>query len=55
VPWLAAYIEKAVAQFDVAVVPFLDTPLVARMSPMKRETYAKGKVPVVALGMLKSM
>lgn len=23
-----------VAQFDVAIVPFLDTPLVARMGPM---------------------
>ena len=47
--------EKVVAQFDVAIVPFLDTPLVARMSPMKRETYAKGKVPVVALGTLKGL
>ena len=47
--------EKAVAQFDVAVVPFLDTPLVARMSPMKRETYAKGKVPIVALEALKDL
>lgn len=45
--------EAVVAQFDVALVPFLDTPLVVRMSPMKHETYAKGKVPVVALGMLK--
>ena len=47
--------EAVVAQFDVALVPFLDTPLVARMSPMKRETYAKGKVPVVALGTLKGL
>jgi glycosyltransferase involved in cell wall biosynthesis len=47
--------EAVVAQFDVAIVPFLDTPLVARMSPMKRETYAKGKVPVVALGGLKGL
>jgi hypothetical protein len=47
--------EAVVAQFDVAVVPFLDTPLVARMSPMKRETYAKGKVPVVALEALKGI
>jgi len=47
--------EAVVAQFDVAVVPFLDTPLVARMSPMKRETYAKGKVPVVAMGALKGI
>ena len=47
--------EAVVAQFDVAIVPFLDTPLVARMSPMKRETYAKGKVPLVALGELKSL
>jgi hypothetical protein len=29
--------------------------LVARMSPMKRETYAKGKVPIVALEALKGM
>ncbi len=47
--------EAVVAQFDVAIVPFLDTPLVARMSPMKRETYAKGKVPLVGLGELKSL
>ena len=47
--------EAVVVQFDVAIVPFLDTPLVARMSPMKRETYAKGKVPVVALEGLKSL
>ena len=47
--------EAMVAQFDVGVVPFLDTPLVARMSPMKRETYAKGKVPLVALGELKGL
>ena len=47
--------EAVVAQFDVALVPFLDTPLVARMSPMKRETYAKGKVPIVALEALKGM
>jgi hypothetical protein len=42
--------EKVVAQFDVAIVPFLDTPLVARMSPMKREAYTKDKVPLVGLG-----
>ena len=47
--------EAVVAQFDVALVPFLDTPLVARMSPMKRETYAKGKVPLVGLGELRSL
>ena len=47
--------EAVVAQFDVAVLPFLDTPLVARMSPMKRETYAKGKVPLVGLGELRSL
>ena len=47
--------EAVVAQFDVAVLPFLDTPLVARMSPMKRETYAKGRVPVVALGELRGL
>ena len=47
--------EAVVAQFDVALVPFLDTPLVARMSPIKRETYAKGKVPVVALGALQEL
>ena len=47
--------EAVVAQFDVAIVPFLDTPLVARMSPMKRETYAKGKVPLVGLSELKSL
>jgi glycosyltransferase involved in cell wall biosynthesis len=47
--------EAVVAQFDVGVMPFLDTPMVARMSPMKRETYTMGKVPLVALGELKSL
>ena len=47
--------EQVVAQFDVAVVPFLDTPLVASMSPMKQETYAKGKVPTVTLRELKNL
>lgn len=47
--------EKVVAQFDVAVLPFVETPLVERMSPMKRETYAKGKVPLVALKDLKGL
>lgn len=42
--------EKVVAQIDVAIVPFLDTPLVARMSPMKREACTKDKVPLVGLG-----
>ena len=44
-----------VTQLDIALVVFLDMPLVARMSPMKRETYASGKVPVVKLYELKGL
>ena len=39
-----------VTQLAVAIVPFLDTPRVARMSPMKREAHTKDKVPLVGLG-----
>ena len=47
--------EKVVAQFDVALVPFVASPLVERMSPMKQETYSHNKVPTVELSALKDL
>lgn len=47
--------EKVVAQFDVALVPFVASPLVERMSPMKQETYSSNKVPTVELSALKGL
>jgi len=46
--------EKVVAQFDVALVPFVVSPLVERMSPMKQETYSHNMVPTVELSALKT-
>jgi hypothetical protein len=45
--------ELLVSQFDMALTPFLDNPLVRSMSPMKNETYKKNKVPQVPLVALK--
>jgi glycosyltransferase involved in cell wall biosynthesis len=44
--------DKVVAQFDVALVPFVASPLVERMSPMKQETYSRHMVPTVELSAL---
>ena len=45
--------EQLVAQFDMALVPFLDNALVRSMSPMKNETYKKSRVPTVSIHALK--
>ncbi len=47
--------EKVVAQFDVALVPFVASPLVERMSPMKQETYSHYMVPTIELSALKTL
>jgi len=46
---------KVVAQFDVALVPFVASPLVERMSPMKQETYSHHMVPTVELSALTAL
>jgi hypothetical protein len=46
--------DRVVAQFDMALIPFLDNALVRSMSPMKKETYKKSKVPTVTLKALDS-
>jgi len=46
--------EKVVAQFDVALVPFVVSQLVERMITMKQETYSHNMVPTVELSALKT-
>jgi hypothetical protein len=46
--------ERVVTQFDMTLISFLDNALVRSMSPMKKETYKKSKVPTVTLKALDS-